>query len=317
MKAAVVAEDGRIEAQTSFDTATAPSGAAWLDAVAAALERLGLNPSSLKDEIEGIGIGVPGFVDFERGFVHDLTNVPGWKAVWLNRLVEERFGIPARADNDVNAMALGESTFGAGRHYRHAVFVTVGTGVGGALLINGQLYRGAHSMAGEIGHLSIDLNGPTSPEGRGGLEQYVGNRRLIARTVSLIREGRASILCELVEGNLDALTPRIIAQAARQGDALSREIFEFAADCLATAFASTAYLIQPEAFIVGGGVARSGEVLFEPLRARLRQRLSPHFADRIVVKPAQLGHNAGVVGAAILAFQSHPAPEATPTEQPH
>jgi glucokinase len=305
----VVAENGRIEARAGIETATACSGEAWLEALSGGLQSMGLEVAGLCEQVRGIGIGVPGFVDFDRGFVYDLTNVPGWKAVPLKRLMESKFGVPARADNDVNAMALGECCFGAGRHYRHAIFVTLGTGVGGALLINGQLYRGAHSMAGEMGHVSIDMNGLVSPEGRGGLEQYVGNRRLVDRAAQELRRGRRSLLSDLVEGDPEKLTLRLIAEVAGQGDALGREIFEFAADCLATAFASAAYLIQPEVFIVGGGVSSAGELLFRPLRERLRARLNSHFADRIEVKPAQLGNDAGVVGSAVLAFQAHRSPE--------
>jgi glucokinase len=213
-----------------------------------------------------------------------------------------RFNQPARVDNDVNAMALGECTYGAGQAYQHAVFLTLGTGVGGGLLINNNLYRGAYSMAGEIGHVSIDMNGVSAPMGRGGVEQYVGNRQIVARALQALDEGRASSILERAGGQRDAVTPKVIAEAAEAGDALALEIFDFVADCLATMMASVAYLLQPQAFIIGGGVSAAGPVLFNPLRRHLNERLSEHFASRVVIKRAELGNDAGVIGAAALTF---------------
>jgi len=205
-----------------------------------------------------------------------------------------------RIDNDVNAMAVGECTFGAGRTFQHAVFVTLGTGVGGALLINNQLYRGAHSMAGEIGHVSIDMNGRVSPQGKGGVEQYVGNRRIIERAVEAIEQGRKTVILDLVGGDRSQITPKVVKEAAVKGDALALEILHFITDCLATAFASISYILQPQAFIVGGGVAQDADLLFQLLRQHLSERLNPHFFKRLEIKPAELGNNAGMIGCATL-----------------
>lgn len=300
VKLALVDEEGRIRARSRFATGQASSQAAWLDEVERQVRQLCAAGGVSRRSLAGIGVGVPGFVDFERGFIHDLTNVPGWTGVRLRDLLQERFGLPARVDNDVNAMAMGESTFGVGRAYQHAVFLTLGTGVGGAILINNKLYRGARHMAGEIGHVSIDMNGIRSPQGRGGLEQYIGNRRIVERTVRALKRGRKSVIRNLVKNNLDAVTPEAIARAAARGDRLGLEVFDFVADCLATALASITYLIQPQVFIIGGGVALSGSILLDPLRAHLNERLSPFFARHIEVKLSQLGNDAGVIGAAVL-----------------
>ena len=158
-------------------------------------------------------------------------------------------------------------------------------------------------MAGEIGHISIKMDGIKSPQGRGGLEQYVGNRRIAERAVQAIQQGRKSLISDLVKGDLSAVTPETISQAAKQGDALAGEVFDFVADCIATAFASVTYVIQPQVFIGGGGVSQSGAVLFDPLRRHLTERLSPYFADRIEIKVAELGNDAGVIGAATLLFE--------------
>jgi len=300
IKMALVNEKGEVQSRAKIPTKDAVGVDGWMDAVAKGMAQLKEKKSGDVGELAGIGVGVPGFVDYERGFIHDLTNVPGWTGVHLAAEIEKRFNVHARIDNDVNAMALGECTFGAGRAYQHAVFVTLGTGVGGGLLMNNVLYRGAYSMAGEIGHLSIDMNGVKSPQGRGGLEQYVGNRRITERAVKQLEQGKPSILRDMVKGDWSAITPEVIGQAANKGDKLALEVYDFVADCLAAAFASVTYLIQPQAFIVGGGVAQSGDILFDPLRKHLGERLSPFFAERIEVKTAELGNDAGVIGAATL-----------------
>lgn len=300
VKMGLVDANGGVRDHLQFATAEARTPAAWLTRVAQGLDRFRRGGRSFK----GIGVGVPGFVDFSRGFIYNLTNVPGWNQVPLARILRRRFGLPAWVDNDVNAMAAGECAFGAGRRYRHAVFATLGTGVGGAVVIDGRLYRGAYSMAGEIGHMSIRMNGRRTPEGRGGLETYVGNQRLTGYAIRALRAGRRSLIRELAHNDLRRITPKIIAQAARRRDQLALEIFDGAADCLATALAAITYLLQPEVFIVGGGVAQSGKVLFTPLRAHLKARLHPDFAKRIRVIPARLGETAGLIGCAALVFQN-------------
>jgi glucokinase len=302
LKLGLMDERGKVLAAHSVSTREVQTPDAWLDRVERLVGELRVKAGRTDRLYAGIGVGVPGFVDFDRGYIHDLTNVPGWTAVHLAEKIRERFHVPAYVDNDVNVMALGECTFGTGRLYQHAVFVTLGTGVGGGLVINNKIYRGAHSMAGEIGHVSIDMHGVKSPQGRGGLEQYVGNQRLLDRLVAALEKGRPSRLRDYVQGDLRALSLKLLDQAAQEGDELALETFDFMADCLATAFASVTYLLQPQVFIVGGGVAGAGDLLFGPLRRHLQDRLSPYFAERIEVKPAELGNQAGLIGAATLAL---------------
>lgn len=294
--------DGSIAARASFPTGGMPVDA-WLDAVEAAVAPL-LDPAAPP---AGIGVGVPGFVDFGTGFVHDLANVPGWKGVPLAERLRSRFPHAARVviENDVNAMAAGECAIGAGASYKHAVFVTLGTGVGGAILVDGRLYRGAHSMAGEIGHVSIDRHGPRSSTGFGGVEQYVGNRRIVEHALALLDAPDAppSAILSCAGGDRARLTPRDICRAAEDGDALALRVFDDVADCLATMLASVAYVLQPEAFIIGGGVSNAGEILFAPLRRHLDERLSPIFAQRLALRPAALGADAGLIGCGMLALR--------------
>lgn len=299
IKAGLVDTTGAVLDRVQVPTAAVCERALWLDFVGQCLRRFNVG----RRRALGVGIGVPGLVDFKRGYVYNLANVAGWRCVPLASMLRQRFGLNALVDNDVNAMALGECKYGVGRRFSKAVFVTLGTGVGGAVVIDGRLYRGAHSMAGEIGHISINLHGRRTPEGRGGLETYVGNTRIVAAAARALRAGRRSLLSDLVQNDLKQLTPKMIALAARRGDLLALEIFDTMSDCLATAFAAATYLLQPEVIIVGGGVAQSGRVLFDPLRRHLRERLHPAFAGRIRVIPASLGPDAGLIGCAALAFQ--------------
>ncbi|MDR0994529.1 MAG: ROK family protein [Verrucomicrobiota bacterium] len=301
VKLARVNEHGVIGSRASFATTGLKGVQAWLDEVQRHIEML-LADVADHTEWVGIGVGVPGFVDYAKGYVYNLTNVPGWTGVALAEKLTERFGKTARVDNDVNAMAIGECTFGAGQAYQHAVFITLGTGVGGGLLLNNKLYRGASSMAGEIGHMSIDRNGIESPMGKGGVEQYIGNRQIVDYAQKQLAAGRKSTILDVAEGRLDHVSPKVIAHAAEEGDALACEVFDYVADCLATIMASVAYLLQPQAFIIGGGVAAAGSILFEPLRKHLAARLCSHFMDRLVIKRAELGNDAGVIGAATLTF---------------
>jgi len=300
VKIGLVDSTGHVREQHAVETASIIAQPVWLDVMTARVRQF------QKDHgpILGVGVGVPGFTDFKRGFIFRLTNVPGWKSVHLAEALRRRLKMPAFVDNDVNAMAVGECAFGAGRAYRHAVLATLGTGVGGGVVIDGRLYRGAFSMAGEIGHIPIYKDGLISPEGRGGLELYVGNRRIVEYTLARLKTAPPSLIQTLAEAQNAPITPKIIAAAARQGDQLALEIFDYVADCLATAFAGITYVLQPEVFIVGGGVAQSGRVLFTPLRRHLKQRLSPFFAARVRVIPASLGEQAGMIGCAALVFQN-------------
>lgn len=302
VKMARVSPEGHIEAQARFATTDLNGVPGWLDEVERQTAALCASADS-EAEFAGIGVGVPGFVDYRRGFVYALANVPGWKDVPLADELSKRFGKTARVENDVNAMAAGEGAYGAGRGLQDAVFVTLGTGVGGGIWLDGKLYRGAHSMAGEIGHMSIDWHGVHSAMGIGGVEQYVGNRRIVEYALRRIDAGAdGEDVLRRADGNRAQVTPKVLAEAAAAGDVLGCEVFDYVGDALSAMMASVAYLIQPQAFIIGGGVSAAGDVLFNPLRRHLAERLTPVFMERLEIRRAALGNDAGVIGAASLVF---------------
>lgn len=249
-------------------------------------------------EVEAVGVGLPGLVDSVNGIVHGLTNVPGWSEVPLRALLAERTGLCAIIENDAKAMAYGEWSYGAAQHGRHVMCITLGTGVGGALILDGRLYRGAQLAAGEIGHASIDYRGLPGPYGNpGGLEEYVGNQQIAERAVRLYREAGRAVAVE-------KCTPRDLEQAAREGDTTARGLWEAVGFEIGCALANAIWLLNPDAIVIGGGVAKAGDLLFEPIRRTVRERTQTLYHENLRIVPAALGNEAGMIGCATLAAEA-------------
>jgi glucokinase len=278
--------------------ADAPIPTADFQGPAALITEMAARVAKLKNvypEICAIGVGVPGLVDFEHGFVHVLTNVPGWKHVPLKAILSEKTGLPVVVENDANAMAYAEFRYGAGRGLNNIVALTMGTGIGGGLILNGQLYRGVACAAGEIGQMSIDVDGKSGHYGNlGALEKYVGNKEIAEHALQRYAEAHVTKL-------LEDCTPKKIAEAAQAGDDIARQIWEEIADWLGTALASIAWLLNPDAFIIGGGVAQAGDLIFDPLKRKVQSMLSTVVNERLQIVPAKFSNEAGIIGNATLA----------------
>ena len=247
-----------------------------------------------------IGVGLPGFVDSVNGIVHSLTNVAGWSEVPLRSILSERTGLPAIIENDANAMAYGEWKYGAAIGAMHAVCITLGTGVGGALILDGKLYRGATLAAGEIGHMSIDYRGVRGPYGNfGGLEEYVGNVQIAARAMKLYAQaGRPK--------TIEQCAPLELANSAHGGDAVARDLWSALGAEIGAALASVVWVLNPDTIVIGGGVANAGDLLFDPIRREITARTIPVFNAHLRVLPATLGNEAGIIGNAALALDALP-----------
>lgn len=245
-------------------------------------------------EIAAIGIGVPGAVNFVTGWTYNLTNVKGWTAIPLRDIMSEKTGLPTVIENDANCMAYAEWKFGAARGCEHAVCVTLGTGVGGGLILNGDLFRGAACAAGEIGQMSIDLHGVPGPYGNtGALERYIGNRQIVELAEALYRERGAT--------PPSPLTPESLATAATAGDPVALAVWQRVAECLGFCLMSVIYLLNPEAIVVGGGVSEAGDLLFGPLRESLRKSLTSECFDHLKLVHARFGNTAGILGSSAMA----------------
>jgi glucokinase len=246
----------------------------------------------------GIGTGAPGPLDREKGIVVVAPNL-GWKDFPMRDRIEKRLGLPTTLDNDANCATVGEWWLGAARGGRNVVGITIGTGIGGGLIINGELYHGASDVAGEIGHTTIDVNGRHCKCGNYGcLEAYASGPAIATRArEALVREDMASMLPSMVDGALERITAETVYDAAKKGDGLANEIVRDTARYLGAGLATLLNVINPDTVVIAGGVLRAGEALLAPLRAEVRRRAFRPAVKACRIVPAELPGTAGVVGA--------------------
>ena len=248
-------------------------------------------------EVAAVGAGLPGIVDSVHGRVYQLSNVPGWEDVALTALLEEWTGLPAAIDNDANAMAYAEWLFGAGRDGVNVVCMTLGTGVGGGLILDRKLYRGSRLGAGEIGQMTIDPRGVAGEYGNfGALEKYVGNLQIAQRAQTLY--GAAGLTKTAEE-----CSPLGLEAAAHAGDEVAHKVWEEVGFHLGITLCDIAWLLNPDRIVIGGGVGRAGEYLFGPIRRVIEERTMKIFHEGLTVVPAMLGNDAGMIGSAAFALE--------------
>lgn len=304
IKAGVVDEGGRIVEKREIPTATHEGPDRVLERLVDLIRQLKAVAEAAGAAVGGVGVGVPGpDLDVERGVVIHAVNL-GWKNVPLrDRLVAGLSGLPVAVNNDANLAALGEAWVGGGRGAQDLLVITVGTGVGGGVVIGGRVHHGADGLAGEIGHVTV------RPEGghrcncgkTGCLETEASATAIIREATAAAQSGRSARLAEALAQN-GALTARDVVEAAQAGDGVAQAILAHAGQTLGLALANAANLLNPERIVVGGGVSHAGELLFAPLREAYRTYALPTVAKRPVV-PAELGNDAGLIGAARLAMQ--------------
>jgi glucokinase len=265
------------------------------------LERELLEARSARPEVAAAGLGIPCTIDQQRGVAITAVNLP-LVDVPIRDLMAERLGLPVVIDNDVNAAILAEHRFGAAKGAQNAVMIALGTGIGGGMILGGRVYRGTHGAGAELGHIVVDMNGPPC---QGNCPNH-GCIEAVASGTALGREGREaaerapeSMLGRaLAEGR--EISGQTVTDAALAGDETAREVVALIGRRLGVAFASLANIFEPEVIVVGGGVIAAGELLLEPARAEMRSRALPPMSGASVVA-AQLGVNAGMIGAATMA----------------
>lgn len=288
---------------TSIDTLAREGHDAVMTRMADLIERVIVASGLRKDQIGGVGIGVPGVLDLDRGLTVFLPNLPGtWPKVPLRDTIADRVGLPTELLNDVRAMTLAEWQFGAGRGVDTIACFAVGTGIGGGLVINGQLHLGIGGTGGELGHQTIDFNGPLCGCGNHGcLEAYASGPAIAAMGAKAVMQGLTTRIGELINYDLNRLTPHVIYDAACAGDALAREIFDQAGFYIGVAAANVIVAVGPRRVVIGGGVAQAGDLLLEPIRRTVRDRVRVMPVEQVSIVPAELGPNAGLIGAALWA----------------
>lgn len=249
---------------------------------------------SFNIKICGVGIGSPGVIDVKRGIVLGNTpNLPKWKGVNLKKIIKDNYDFPCAVDNDANLFLLAESHLGAAKGYKNVLGLTIGTGIGGAIIIDGKIYRGSHYSAGEIGHIPIIAKGLRCKCGRlGCLEAYASAPALVMHYNSLLGS----------ETNVDA---KIIFKLAKENDPKAQEAVKLWCDYLAYGIASAVNLINPEIVVIGGGVAKAGEFIRYRIKKSLKTKVLTEAYEGLKIKLAKLGNDAGWLGAAIHAIYSH------------
>jgi glucokinase len=265
-------------------------------------------------QIVGVGVGAPGPMSHEQGLIYRAPNLPGWVNIPLRNLFSGQIGLPVVVENDANAAAFGEFKAGAGRRAHSMVLLTLGTGIGGGLVLNGKLWRGRFDNAGEIGHLIVQVDGRACPCGqRGCLERYASANAVAELLVEAVRAGKPSILADRIRAN-EALDARDVLDALQQGDALARDTWEHSTRHLAIGIASVQHVLNAQRYILGGGLAKAGAPLLDAVKRHLEQTYWKIAPDCPEVVLAELGSDAGAIGAAMLAREGAPASAAVGSE---
>jgi glucokinase len=253
-----------------------------------------------REEILGLGIGAPGPID-SAGVVHDPPNLPGWKGVSLVDELAGPLGLPIYAGNDANLGALAEYRFGAGVGVDHLAYLTVGTGIGGGVISHGRMLTGWRGFAAEIGHQTLDPDGPLCGCGQPGhLEAFASGPAIAREARQALEQGRTSTIPEHARG---PVTAKSVAAAAMAGDPLALELLRQAGTYLGLGLANLIHILEPQRILIGGGVSRAGELLLGPARASMEQRLMSPVYRGVEILSAALGPDVGLIGAAALVMQ--------------
>lgn len=267
----------------------------------AAVERIAASFGDLQRELPpGVRIGAagicsPGPVDHQAGLIVDPPNLPGWRNVPFRQMLADRLGIPVALEHDAKAAALGEYHYGVGRGERSMVYIVVGTGVGAAIIVDGQLYRGMHNAAGEVGHITIDCDGEKGSSGIcGNVESYMSGPALAHHYQRLLMESGQPPPDQPITGEL-------IAQLAAQGDALARRVITRAGEALGIAVASLAMILDIELYVIGSSVAKCGDLFLEPARRKVPEYCFQSVACNVRIVPVALGDDGPILGCGWLA----------------
>lgn len=298
IKGGLVSASGEIVREACIATEKERGAAHVLDRMAQLVQTLRKqSPAS----VAGVGIGVPGQVLVEKGFLVEAPNLACLENLAVAREMRNRIDLPVVLDNDANVAALGEYAFGAGQGARHMMMVTLGTGVGGGLILDGQLFRGAQGGAGEFGHMVVEADGEPCGCGRQGcVEAYVGTWGLLRSVERRLKMKGVSTLSEIPA---EKRTPKDISEAADRGDALAQAVLTQAGHMLGVGLGSVANLLNLDRIVVGGGVAGAGERILGPARVALAETALRVSADSVSLVAAALGNRAGLAGAARLAME--------------
>lgn len=304
LRAAVVDRDGVIQSETQQRTQASEGPDAVIARIGAAVNDIAESNQVPKDV--PVGIASPGPLDPRTGVVYFSPNLPGWTNIPLAAKLREHTNREVVLSNDANAAGLGEVFFGAGKGTRNLLYIGLGTGVGGGIYSEGMLIDGVRGMGGELGHVTVDLNGPRCTCGSAGcIEAYTSAWALTRDALALVDSGRGDAILKAA-GDRDTVGPRAIGEAASDGDAAALALLDRAGRALGAGMASFVNIFNPEVIAIGGGVSLIGEPLLQPARQALAAFAMPIMLESVKVVPSQLGVKTGIYGAAALVFYDGP-----------
>ncbi len=267
-----------------------------IDTMVASLEAACAGAGVSRSDIKGLGVASPGAVDVYNGVVPEAPQLPGWKDVPLVALMSDRLELPVWLENDANAAALGENRFGAGKGARHMLYMTLSTGVGGGIIIDGELYRGTRGAAGELGHMIIQADGPRCGcGGQGCLESLISGTVIAKAGEELVADGKAPLLAELREAG-GPVTAEMMNRAAKAGDEAVVEYADKVGLYLGSALASYVNIFNPSVIVIGGGVSLSAEMFMDQAIVTMQQRAMRGPLMDVSVKLGELQDRAGTLG---------------------
>ncbi len=277
--------------------------AAVVEAIAGTVDAVLQGTAVHRPQTTGIGVGSPGPLDPRTGIVLEPPNLPGWHDVPLARMLSDRLGMITHIEHDANAAALAEWWIGAGRGVRDLVYVTISTGIGGGIILGDALLQGHSGTAGEIGHTTIDVDGPRCGCGRPGHLEAMASGPAIARMAAEASgTGQRTVVLAMAGGDPSRITAKMVEEAARQGDVVARAVLARAGFYIGVGVANLLNLLNPRRVIIGGGVSKAGELLFGPIRRTVSELAFEHPARDAEIVPAALGDDVGAIGAAAVVF---------------
>ena len=288
----------RDQKPTQVDKGTKP----LLHMITNIAENLFLRAAEEELPVNWLGVGSPGTIDFETGTVIGTSpNIPGWVGTAIGPHLKEHLNMPVYVDNDANAMALAELRFGAAKRFDSVLCVTVGTGIGGGVIINRELWRGSSFSAGELGHMVVKYDGkPCRCGSRGCLEAYCATPAILENTAARLKNGMTPVMEEILAGDIENLNIKKIFAAARKHDEIAQQVLEETAVILGTGLAGAVNLLNPEAVIFGGGVIEGGAGFIEIIGAEIRKKAFKSATENLRILKAELGNDAGFMGAGLL-----------------
>jgi len=302
--AALISNRGQVVAREYQPTLADEGPQPVINRILSAIDHLLSLKNIDSSQLHSISIAAAGAIDLDQGLVTSSPNLPGWCDVPLREIVKSKYRVNTFLINDASAATLGEHQYGVGKGVDNLILLTVGTGIGGGIIINDELYSGPCGSAGEIGHMTIDVNGPRCNCGNVGcLEMLASGTAVAKEAIRRVSQGERSSLTEIIDGKIGNITAETVGVAARGGDSLALEVISKAATYLGAGLVNLVNIFNPEMIIIGGGLAKVGDLLLEPARQVVRERAFQLPAEVARIVSAQLGDDAGVLGAAIFARQ--------------